>query len=114
VWAHGDISAANLLVRDGRLSAVIDFGSCGVGDPACDLAFAWTFLHGSSREAYRETLSLDDATWSRGRGWALWKAVVVHAQARASGDDAVEVAGLEFGWRVNAHGVIEEVLADLT
>lgn len=113
VWAHGDISAANLLVSDGRLSAVIDFGSCGVGDPACDLTFAWTFLHGSSREAYRQTLNVDDATWVRGRGWALWKAVVVHAEARASGHGAAEVAGLQFGWRVNARAVISEVLAEV-
>lgn len=112
VWAHGDVSGANLLIEEGRLSAVIDFGSSGVGDPACDLAFAWTFLHGSSREAYRAGVPVDDATWVRGRGWALWKALVVHVEARTEGPAAVEVAGLRFGWRVNARCVIDEVLAD--
>jgi aminoglycoside phosphotransferase (APT) family kinase protein len=113
VWVHGDISPANLLVDDGRLSAVIDFGSCGVGDPACDLAIAWTFLHGASRHRYRERLQIDDATWVRGRGWALWKALVVHAEARASDADDVASAGLQDGWRVNARAVINEVLAEL-
>jgi len=75
VWVHGDVAAGNLLVRDGRLSAVIDFGSSGVGDPASDLTIAWTFLSGESRQAFRAALPLDAATWARGRGWALWKAL---------------------------------------
>jgi aminoglycoside phosphotransferase (APT) family kinase protein len=112
VWVHGDVTAANLLVNDGRLCGVIDFGSCGVGDPSCDLAFAWTFLHGSSREAYRRRLAVDDATWVRGRGWALWKALVVQAEARTTNSAGVEAAGLQFGWRMNARAVINEVLAD--
>jgi len=76
VWIHGDVAAGNLLVEKGRLAAVIDFGSCGVGDPACDLAIAWSFLHGKSRDALRAALPLDRATWERGRGWALWKALI--------------------------------------
>lgn len=76
VWFHGDIAVGNLLMRDGRLSAVIDFGTSGVGDPACDLALAWTALDGEARAAYRRVLDLDDATWARGRGWALWKALI--------------------------------------
>jgi aminoglycoside phosphotransferase (APT) family kinase protein len=76
VWLHGDVAAGNLLVRDGRLSAVIDFGSSGVGDPACDCVIAWTFLDGASRDRFREELGVDAATWSRGRGWALWKAMI--------------------------------------
>jgi aminoglycoside phosphotransferase (APT) family kinase protein len=76
VWVHGDVGAENLLVADGRLSAVIDFGCCAVGDPACDLAIAWTFFSGAARDAFRERLRLDDATWARGRGWALWKALI--------------------------------------
>ena len=76
VWVHGDVAAGNLLVKEGRLSAVIDFGCLGVGDPACDLVIAWTFLSGKSREAFRGALSVDRATWARGRGWALWKALV--------------------------------------
>ena len=76
VWLHGDIAVGNLLVRDGRLAAVLDFGSSGLGDPACDLVIAWTFLSGASRERFRAELGLDAATWSRGRGWALWKALI--------------------------------------
>jgi aminoglycoside phosphotransferase (APT) family kinase protein len=71
VWIHGDLQAGNLLVRQGRLSAVIDFGCLGVGDPACDLTVAWTLLAGESRDAFRAALPVDDATWARGRGWAL-------------------------------------------
>ncbi|NUR73777.1 MAG: aminoglycoside phosphotransferase family protein [Hamadaea sp.] len=85
VWFHGDISPNNLLVRDGRLAAVIDFGTSGVGDPACDLAIAWGMFTGSSRAAYREALGVDDGTWARGRGWALWKALIVYADSRGTG-----------------------------
>ena len=80
VWVHGDVAAGNLLVTRGRLSAVIDFGCSGVGDPACDLAIAWTLLSGRSREAFRRALSVDRATWARGRGWALWKALITLAE----------------------------------
>ena len=76
VWFHGDVATGNLLVRDGRLAAVIDFGTCGVGDPACDLVIAWTFLQGEAREAFREALGLDADTWARARGWAVWKSAV--------------------------------------
>jgi aminoglycoside phosphotransferase (APT) family kinase protein len=72
-WFHGDVVEGNLLLNDGQLAAVIDFGTCGVGDPACDLAIAWTLLTGEGRQAFRERLSVDDAAWARGRGWALWK-----------------------------------------
>ncbi len=75
VWLHGDLSASNLLVRRGRLSAVIDFGCSGVGDPACDLTIAWTLFSGESREAFCAALPVDGATWARGRGWALWTGV---------------------------------------
>jgi acyl-CoA dehydrogenase len=66
----------NLLVRDGRLAAVLDFGSSGVGDPACDTVIAWTFLSGPSRDSFRAELGADEGMWSRGRGWALWKALI--------------------------------------
>ena len=79
VWLHGDVAAGNLLVSDGRLSAVIDFGCAGVGDPACDVSIAWTLLGGASREAFRAALPVDDATWARGRGWALWKGLITLA-----------------------------------
>ena len=102
LWVHGDINASNLLVRAGRLSAVIDFGQLGVGDPACDLAIAWTLFERKSRQAFREALPLDAESWTRGRGWALWKALIV-----ASG--LVETTATEFAhsWRT-----INEVLAD--
>jgi aminoglycoside phosphotransferase (APT) family kinase protein len=79
VWFHGDVAAGNLLVEGGGLSAVIDFGTSGVGDPSCDLAIAWTFFDGESRDAFRAALRPDDATWKRGRGWALWKALITLA-----------------------------------
>ena len=76
VWVHGDLLTGNLLVLEGRLSAVIDFGSLNVGDPACDLQPAWNVFAGESRTRYRAELEVDDASWLRGRGWALYQAVV--------------------------------------
>jgi aminoglycoside phosphotransferase (APT) family kinase protein len=64
VWVHGDVAVGNLLVHNGRLAAVIDFGSSGVGDPACDTVIAWTLLSGPSRAVFRTALGLDDATWA--------------------------------------------------
>ncbi len=71
VWVHGDLLPGNLLVADGRLSAVIDFGGLNVGDPACDLQPAWNIFSGDSRQRFRAELGADDASWLRGRGWAL-------------------------------------------
>lgn len=102
VWLQGDVSAGNLLVKGGRLIAVIDFGQLGVGDPACDLAIAWTLLGGAGREVLRARLGLDSATWARGRGWTLWKALIVAAGLAKT--DAVEAAR---PWHI-----IAEVLAD--
>jgi aminoglycoside phosphotransferase (APT) family kinase protein len=76
VWVHGDVAAGNLLVRNGRLTGVLDFGSSAIGDPACDTVIAWTLFSGASRARFREALGLDAATWARGRGWALWKALI--------------------------------------
>jgi aminoglycoside phosphotransferase (APT) family kinase protein len=76
VWFHGDVATGNLLLRDGRLAAVIDFGTSGVGDPACDAVIAWTLLSDESRDRFRSALGVDPGTWSRGRGWALWKALI--------------------------------------
>ncbi len=75
VWVHGDLLPGNLLVVEGRLSAVIDFGGLNVGDPACDLQPAWNVFTGESRRRYREELEVDDASWLRGRGWALFQAL---------------------------------------
>jgi aminoglycoside phosphotransferase (APT) family kinase protein len=77
VWFHGDVSVNNLLVRDGALAAVIDFGCSAVGDPACDTTILWTWLSGAARAVYRSELELDDAAWERGRGWALWKGLIM-------------------------------------
>lgn len=102
VWFHGDVAQGNLLVRGGTLAAVIDFGTSGVGDPACDLVIAWTLLSGESREAFRAGLAVDPATWARGRGWALWKALITYAGARH--DDAVKAE--------DARHVIEQIFAE--
>jgi aminoglycoside phosphotransferase (APT) family kinase protein len=102
VWFHGDIAAGNLLAVDGKLVAVIDFGTSGVGDPACDLVIAWTMFHGDSREAFRRTIGQDPGTWARARGWALWKALLVLS---GSIDTDQEVAAAN-------RRVIDEVLAD--
>ena len=71
VWVHGDLLPGNILACQGRISAVIDFGGVGVGDPACDMMVAWTLLTGKEREAFRECSEVDDDTWDRGRGWAF-------------------------------------------
>jgi aminoglycoside phosphotransferase (APT) family kinase protein len=71
VWIHGDLLPLNLLVEQGRLIAVIDFGCLGVGDPACDLQVAWNLLSIETRDIFRSMLQVDDAMWERGRGWAL-------------------------------------------
>jgi aminoglycoside phosphotransferase (APT) family kinase protein len=76
VWFHGDVATGNLLVRDRRLAAVLDFGTSGVGDPACDTVIAWTLFSGASRARFRAELGVDAGTWSRGRGWGLWKALI--------------------------------------
>jgi aminoglycoside phosphotransferase (APT) family kinase protein len=105
VWFHGDIAPGNLLVVDGKLAAVIDFGTAGVGDPACDLVIAWTMFatEDGSREAFREAVAQDAGTWARARGWALWKAMLMLGGAVRAGDRAEA--------EENRH-VINEVLAD--
>ena len=102
VWLHGDVAWGNLLVQKGRLSAVIDFGTSGVGDPSCDLAISWTLFGGESREAFRAVLQPDDATRARGRGWTLWKALITLARAPNPGSKDPRPPGR----------VIDEVLAD--
>jgi aminoglycoside phosphotransferase (APT) family kinase protein len=102
VWFHGDIAWGNLLVEEGRLSAVIDFGTSGVGDPSCDLVISWTLFGGESREAFRAVLQPDDATWARGRGWTLWKALITLVGSADSGSQEPR----------EPRQVIEEVLDD--
>jgi aminoglycoside phosphotransferase (APT) family kinase protein len=111
VWVHGDITNSNLLVMNGRLSAVLDFGCSAIGDPACDLAIAWTFFIGESRRAFRGALALDEGTWARGRGWALWKALITHAKLVRSDTHMVDDAH-RFGWRLSSRRVLDEVLTN--
>jgi aminoglycoside phosphotransferase (APT) family kinase protein len=92
-WFHGDVAAGNLLLVDGQLAAVIDFGTCGVGDPACDLAIAWTLLTAEARQAFRDRLSPDAASWARGRGWALWKTLATCSATLEDPEDAEELEG---------------------
>jgi aminoglycoside phosphotransferase (APT) family kinase protein len=101
VWFHGDIASGNLLVRDGRLAAVIDFGTSGVGDPACDLVIAWTLFSGDSRKTFRDSVGQDAATWVRAGGWALWKALITLAW------------GSDINEQARSATVIGDVLADL-
>jgi aminoglycoside phosphotransferase (APT) family kinase protein len=79
VWFHGDVAVGNLLVREGALAGVIDFGTTGVGDAACDLAIAWTFFGPDSRKVFLETLDADPSTVARASGWALWKTLASYA-----------------------------------
>ena len=102
VWVHGDVADGNLLIDHGRLSAVIDFGCSAVGDPACDTVIAWTYFSGESRRVFRSRLPVDPATWARGRGWALWKAMIVLVDALR--DDPADAVATKH--------VIAEVLAD--
>ena len=91
VWLHGDLHPLNLLVSQGELTAVIDFGLLGLGDPACDLMIAWTYLPPAARRTFRQVLAVDDATWSRARGWAL--NLGLRAAAWATGNPVLAAIG---------------------
>ncbi|MET8766268.1 aminoglycoside phosphotransferase family protein [Streptomyces sp. NPDC004658] len=101
-WAHGDLSPGNVLVDGDRLSAVIDFGCAGVGDPAVDLIVAWNLLPVSARDTFRKAVGADDAEWARGRGWAL----------------SISLIQLPYYWHTNpalaenSRHVIAEILAE--
>ncbi|MCX5380974.1 aminoglycoside phosphotransferase family protein [Streptomyces sp. NBC_00091] len=103
VWLHGDLLPGNLLGRGGRLSAVIDFGGVGVGDPACDVMVAWTLLSAESRDVFREEAAVDCATWARGRGWALRFGLTAEHYYRVSNPVLAAVG----------HRAAAEALADL-
>jgi aminoglycoside phosphotransferase (APT) family kinase protein len=102
VWIHGDLMPANLLVREGRLTGVIDWGGFGVGDPAVDLMPAWNLLGAAGRDVFRGELGLDDETWARGRGWALWTGLLALPYYEETNPELAE----------NARYRIGEVLAD--
>ncbi|MEU4179799.1 aminoglycoside phosphotransferase family protein [Streptomyces sp. NPDC026589] len=102
VWVHGDLQPGNVLVAEGRLTAVIDFGCTGLADPAVDLIAAWYLLTDGARETFRTAVAADDATWSRGRGWALSIALMELAHYRDTNPVMARIA---------AH-VIAEILTD--
>lgn len=84
VWVHGDLLPGNLLVRNGTLAGVLDFGTLGVGDPAVDLMAAWTVFGAGTREAFVEACATDEPAWRRARGWALYGAAVALPYYRES------------------------------
>ncbi|MFE7109963.1 aminoglycoside phosphotransferase family protein [Streptomyces sp. NPDC057575] len=102
VWIHADLQPGNLLLAGGRLSAVIDFGCMGLGDPAVDLIAAWYLLSAHARGTFRTALDADDAAWARGRGWALSTALGELRYYRESNPAMAAIA----------RHVIREVLAD--
>lgn len=102
VWLHGDLQSGNLLARNGRLTAVIDFGALTVGDPACDLMVAWNLFTAGSRAVFREAIGVDDATWARGRGWGLSPELVALPYYRDTNPGLASIA----------RHAIAEVLAD--
>ena len=77
VWIHADLLRPNLLTVGGRLSAVIDFGSAGAGDPAADVIAAWSVFGPAGRGTFRRALGVDDGTWHRARGYALHQAALI-------------------------------------
>lgn len=109
VWLHGDVSASNLLVADGRLCGVLDWGGMAAGDPACDGTIAWTFLDGPARAAFIAAMPFDAATWARARGWALWKALITLDGAAGAAPDA---AARRMGWRFGPRAIVETLLAE--
>ena len=116
VWLHGDVAAGNLLTVDGVLAAVIDFGCSAVGDPACDLVVAWTLLSAPGRAAFRSAIELDEQTWARARGWALWKAAITLAQydtaAKPRAAEAAEVLALVLAEHAHSHAHSKGAVAD--
>lgn len=99
VWVHGDIAPGNLLIKDGKLSGIIDFGILGVGDPSCDYAMAWTYFDQESRTCLFLDSGHDKDMFIRAKGWALWKALITYT------DDNLER-------RENAKRTIEEILQE--
>ncbi len=91
-WRHCDLIPPNLLVRDGRLAAVIDFGMAGAGDPAIDVIPAWAVLDAPARAVFRAALEVDDGTWARDRGIALLQAALILPYYRATNSGLVRVA----------------------
>ncbi|WP_079911324.1 aminoglycoside phosphotransferase family protein [Paenibacillus sp. 32352] len=89
LWLHGDVAVGNLLVREGRLCGVIDFGTMGVGDPSSDLVMAWNFFDDASREIFLKLMNFDEDTINRARGWALWKALITYERNERGSEASV-------------------------
>ncbi|MGW1465598.1 aminoglycoside phosphotransferase family protein [Streptomyces sp. NPDC002308] len=104
VWSHGDLQPGNILIKEGRLGAVIDFGCMGLADPALDLMAAWYLLPATARPRFRTALDADGATWRRARGWALSVALPELAHYRTTNPVMAD----------NARRVIGELLAEET
>lgn len=103
VWIHGDLLRSNLLVQDGRLCAVIDFGEVGIGDPAADVVPAWNVFNKVGRETFRHALDVDEHTWSRARGYALHQALMIIPYYPETNPEFVTLA----------KRTVEEILGDL-
>ena len=103
VWIHADLLRPNLLVRRGRLHAVIDFGGVGVGDPAADVIPAWSVFGRTGRITFREALDVDDGTWDRARGFALHQAAMIIPYYAETNPEFVALA----------KRTVEQVIADL-
>ncbi|HYI33452.1 MAG TPA: aminoglycoside phosphotransferase family protein, partial [Glaciibacter sp.] len=102
VWIHADLLRPNVLVFGGRLSAVLDWGSAGIGDPAADVIAAWTLFGPVGRDAYRNALSVDNDTWNRSRGFALHQAAMIIPYYRETNPAFV----------AQAVGTVEQVIAE--
>lgn len=111
VWLHGDVAPSNLLVTNGRLAAVIDFGQTAIGDPACDLVMAWTFFDDAVRQRFLDRTGLDADTVNRARGWALWKALITLAAAVHNGTDPA-IDTRRWGWSRSAADVLDLLCSD--
>ena len=103
VWIHTDLLRPNVLVRDGRICAVLDFGGAGIGDPAADLIAAWSVFGPTGRRAFRDALEADDGTWNRARGFALHQAALIIPYYKETNPEFVD----------SALHTVDQVLADI-
>ena len=104
VWVHGDLLPGNILIKEGRLSGIIDFSCMGLGDPSCDLIVAWNLLGASDRTLFRELLQVDEGTWRRGQAWALSQSLLILPYYKNTNPDLVAIANYTLG----------EIFADYT
>ena len=95
VWFHGDVAVGNIIVTNSVVKALIDFGTCGIGDPACDFVMAWTYFDPESRKIFRDACEVDDQTWQRARAWALWKALVCMSGLSSPDTDGTQAKALQ-------------------